>query len=795
MADIEIEIDGKTLKATTDAMVIQIADEAGIYIPRFCYHKHLSVAANCRMCLVEVEKSGKPLPACATPCMPGMKVFTRSPKALAAQKAVMEFLLINHPLDCPICDQGGECELQDLTMGFGGPKSFYNEGKRSVKDKDIGPLIETEMTRCIQCTRCVRFGAEIAGMRELGATGRGEDMEIGTYIEHAMKSEVSGNVIDICPVGALTSKPFRFSARAWELEQRPTVSQHDCLGSNLYAHVRNGKVMRMVPRENQTINETWISDRDRFSYEGLYHADRTAKPLIKQNGVWQEVTWQTAIEFAVSRVQQIIQTHGADQVGALASPSSSLEEFYLLQKLMRGLGSSNVDYRLREVDFSDQDSLPAYPSLGMTLTDLEHKDAIFLVGSNIQKEQPSAGLRVRKAFLKGARVMALNCYDYDFHFDLSTKQIVSPDEIVPALAGVLKALSASTTTELGDTVIGAIADVSANETHVAMAIQLQAAQNATVILGHIALNHPQAALIRTLSEAIATAAGAQYGVLTEGANAAGAWFAGAIPHRGVAAASIAKPGLDAQSMLAKSLRAYFLLNVEPDLDCSNPVAATESLQAAEFVVSLSLFRNSVIDQHADVILPIAAFVEKSGTLVNCSGEWQTFKGVALPYEESRPAWKVLRVLGTIFELDGFDYASSEEIHHELKLLAAKLTPLPTVTRHIHSEQLKASSAQAVHRIGTIPLYSVDSLVRRAKALQAAQPVLEGVVASVRIHPTLAEKLQLQEGEMVTVKQKQGQIRMPVRFDDKTSDRGVYIAGGIAETSGLSELYGVIELQK
>ncbi|MDR3477124.1 MAG: NADH-quinone oxidoreductase subunit NuoG [Gammaproteobacteria bacterium] len=795
MADIEIEIDGKTLKATTDTMVIQVADEAGIYIPRFCYHKHLSVAANCRMCLVEVEKSGKPLPACATPCMPGMKVFTKSPKALAAQKAVMEFLLINHPLDCPICDQGGECELQDLTMGFGGPKSFFNEGKRSVKDKDIGPLIETEMTRCIQCTRCVRFGAEVAGMRELGATSRGEDMEIGTYVEHAMKSEVSGNVIDICPVGALTSKPFRFSARAWELEQRPTVSQHDCLGSNLYAHVRNGKVMRLVPRENMTINETWISDRDRFSYEGLYHTDRTTKPLIKKNGTWQEVTWQTAIEFTVSRVQQIIKIHGAEEIGALASPSSSLEEFYLLQKLMRGLGSSNVDHRLRQTDFSDDGSLPAYPSLGMTLAELAQKEAIFLIGSNIQKEQPSAGLRVRKAFLKGAKIMALNCYDYDFHFDLSEKQIVSPDEIVAALAGILKALSLNATVMMDDAVTAAIADVSVNEQHAAIAKQLQASQNAVVILGNMAMNHPEAALIRTLAAAIAKAAGAQYGLLTEGANAAGAWFAGAIPHRGVANASVLKPGLNAQSMLTKRLQAYFLLNVEPDLDCANPVVATEALATAEFVVSLSLFRNSVIDQHADVILPIAAFVEKSGTLVNSADEWQTFRGIALPHEESRPAWKVLRVLGNIFELDGFDYASSEEIHHELKLMAAKLAPIRAVSHPMTASQLKAPSTQSLYRIGAIPIYSGDSLVRRAKALQAAQPILEGIVASVRIHPATAAKLQLQEGEMVTVKQKQGQIRLPVRLDDKSSERGVYIAGGIIETSGLSELYGALELQK
>jgi NADH-quinone oxidoreductase subunit G len=438
MSDIEIEIDGKKLTAKPNAMVIQVADEAGIYIPRFCYHKHLSIAANCRMCLVEVEKAPKTLPACATPVMAGMKVFTKSPKALASQKAVMEFLLINHPLDCPICDQGGECELQDLAMGFGSPNSYYHEGKRSVADQDIGPLIQTDMTRCIQCTRCVRFGAEIAGMPELGATGRGEDMEIGTYMEHSMKSEVSGNVIDICPVGALTSKPFRFRARAWELEQRPTIAAHDSVGANLYAHTRNGVVMRMVPRENFAVNQTWISDRDRFSYEGLYHADRITKPMIKKQGKWHETDWQSALEFAAVNLQKTISTHGAEQLGALASPNSTLEEFYLLQKIMRALGTSNIDYRLRQCDFADDAAINTFPGLGMTFAELEECDTILLLGCNLQKEAPSAFLRVRNATKRGAEVLVLNPINYLMSFPVVEKHIATPDQLLVSLAGIAK---------------------------------------------------------------------------------------------------------------------------------------------------------------------------------------------------------------------------------------------------------------------------------------------------------------------------------------------------------------------
>lgn len=765
MSDIEIEIDGKKLNAKANQMVIQVADEAGIYIPRFCYHKQLSIAANCRMCLVEVEKVPKPLPACATPVMPGMKVFTKSQKALEAQKAVMEFLLINHPLDCPICDQGGECELQDLSMGFGSDKSSFCEGKRAVADEDLGPLIATEMTRCIQCTRCVRYGEEIAGFRELGATGRGEEMEIGTYIHHALRSEISGNIIDLCPVGALTSKPYRFTARPWELDQHASIAPHDCLGSNIYVHTRYGKVMRVVPRDNTMINQMWLSDRDRFSYEGLYHDDRLVKPAIRIDNKWHEVDWHKALEFATQELQKILAQSGADQLGALASPNATLEEFYLLQKLLRGLGSSNIDHRLREVDFRDQESLAAFPSLGCSLPELEEKEIIFLIGSNIQKEQPMASIRLRKAALKGAAIFALNMLDYPFHFPVQKKQIVAPHELVSALSAMSSSL-----------------------------IDAAKGKKVCVLLGAQALNHPEASMIRALAQKIVKETNGSLGLLTEGCNSAGAWFAGAIPHRGVAGTKLENIGSDAQAMLRDPRKAYLLLNVEPDVDCANPVLAKKALKQAEFVVALSLFKNPELEQYANVILPISPFTETSGTYVNATGEWQEFNGVAKVWGQGRPAWKVLRVLGNLFHLEGFDYTSCEEIRHEVKSCVNEMV-LTQGSSKLDLMQSQFESNQYFSRVGEIPVYTGDSLVRRAKALQATQKIMEGELAAVRMHPDIAKKLEIEEGAVVAVKQKENEIRLPVVFDTRVPEKAVLIVGGIPETAGLSELFGAVEIQK
>ncbi len=770
MSDIEIEIDGKPLTAKPNTMVIQVADEAGIYIPRFCYHKHLSIAANCRMCLVEVEKSPKALPACATPVMPGMKIFTRSPKALAAQKAVMEFLLINHPLDCPICDQGGECELQDLSMGYGSADSFYTFGKRSVKDEDLGPLISTDMTRCIQCTRCVRFGDEIAGLRELGGIGRGENLEIGTYVGHALHSEISGNIIDLCPVGALTSKPFRFTARAWELNQYPSIAPHDCVGSNIYVHTRTGKVMRVIPRENLSINQTWLSDRDRFSYEALAHPDRLENPMIRVDGQWQETDWQTALEIAVKGLQDVIHTQGAEHLAALASPNSTVEEFYLLQKLVRQLGSSNIDHRLRQVDFSDQQTMPTFPGLNGTLADIENCDAILLIGSNIQKEQPLAGLRVRQAARKGARVMAVNMLDYRFNFPLAAKKIAAPHRLTEELANVLQAL----TEKQAD----AIADL------------LREGKKVCVLVGASAFNHPEAAALRALASAIATECNALLGYLTEGGNAAGAWLAGAIPHRSAAGEHA---GLNANSMWENPRKAYVLLNVEPEFDCANAPLAQNALLEAEFVVSLTMFKNPMLAQYANVILPITPFTETAGTFVNVTGEWQKFNGVAPPLGEARPAWKVLRVLGNLFHCEGFDYQSAHEISAELKAaLDGKNISCQT---KVAMPVSKSTTTKKLSRIGDIPLYAGDSLQRRAKALQATQPIIENHLIAAHLHPETAAVLNVSDTDSVIVTQDEGRVVLPVVIDKRVPLAAAYIPGGILATHELSQLYGPIEIQK
>lgn len=760
MADIEIEIDGRKLIAKPNQTVIQAADEANIYIPRFCYHKELSIPANCRMCLVEMEKSPKAVPACATPVMPGMKIYTKSQKTLLAQRAVMEFLLINHPLDCPICDQGGECELQDLSMGYGSSHSNYKECKRAVADENLGPLIATEMTRCILCTRCIRFGDEIAGMRELGMTFRGEIEEVTTFVQHAMKSEVSGNIIDLCPVGALTSKPYRFTARAWELNQFPSVSPHDCLGSNIHVHTREGTVMRVVSRENSAINQTWISDRDRFSYAGLYHEDRLSKPLVKTNGVWQAVEWRQAFETAAAKLQAVIKEHGSEQVAGLASPNSTLEEFYLLQKIIRGLGSDNIDHRLRECDTQYQ---TAFPSLGTTLAEIEQYDAVLLIGSHLQKEQPLAALRMRKAAAKGAAISVVNPVDYDFNFKVHAKKIIAPHHMVNALQEIVKALEENKNTST-------------------IAQQLKGKNKPFILLGAMALQHKQASLIKNLAEKIAGLTNAKMGWMTSGANAAGAWVSGAVPHS----------GLNAYQMLEKPRQAYVLLNIEPELDCANAHAAVQAMQHASCVIAISAYRNAVLEQHADVIFPMAAFTESSGTYVNAMGDWQSIKGIAKSFGESRPAWKILRVLGNFLHLDHFDYESSEEIRNEVRAF----TPHPThaVSSDISFEH-RDEDKKTLTRIGEIPIYAVDSLVRRSEPLQKAQLIMEGEAIAVKLHSETAKRLQLQNGSVVKVKQQTKSMELPVKIDDRIAVDAAWVAGGIAATRELGDLFGEIEIEK
>ena len=708
---VNLEVNGVPVEARKGQMLIEVTDAAGMYVPRFCYHEKLSIAANCRMCLVQVEKAPKPLPACATPVAEGMKVFTKSPYAIAAQRATMEFLLINHPLDCPICDQGGECELQDLAMGFGRDISRYTEKKRSVRDKNIGPLVSTDMTRCIHCTRCVRFGEEVAGLQELGTIGRGENMEIGTYVERSVDHELSGNIIDLCPVGALNNKPFRFRARSWEMLQKATVAPHDAVGSNIYAHVLGGKVMRVVPRPNEAINETWISDRDRFSCHGLYADDRLERPMIKDDGEWVEASWADALELAASRLAKVVERGSALDIGCLVSPSATLEEQYLAARLTRGLGSPNIDHRVRATDFSAQEDDPACPGLGVSIEAFEAADALFVVASDLRHEAPILGHRARKAALRGADVCFLNPAGFEYLFPVSAYIEATASSFVAELAAVVSAAAEHTGKPVPDNVAAAVADVTVSDAHRTVAARLAEADNAVVTLGLLAARHPAAGDLRALAGALASLTGASVGTLTEGANSAGAYLAGAVPHRGPGGRPAAESGLDAGAMRAGGCQAYLLVGLEPEDDCHDGEATADALAAAGFVVAVGPYVSETARRYADVLLPSGTFAETSRTYVNLEGRWQSFSGVASPYGEARPAWKILRVLANHLGLDGFDYQSSEDVRDELRgQVDNAVDQSPGNTRRV-------GKPNGVGSMTEVPAYSIDPLVRRSRPLQ------------------------------------------------------------------------------
>ena len=781
-----IEINGKPLQVADGAMVIEAADNAGITIPRFCYHKKLSVAANCRMCLVEVDKVAKPIPACATPVTDGMKIFTRSTMAIEAQQSVMEFLLINHPLDCPICDQGGECELQDIAVGFGQDISRYHEQKRVVVDKNIGPLIATEMTRCIHCTRCVRFGQELAGIMELGATGRGENMRIGTYVERAVASEMSGNVIDLCPVGALTSKPYRYTGRPWENNKSKSIAAHDCLGSNIEIESRRNKVMRVLPDENEAINELWLSDRDRFSYLGLKHDDRLQSPMIKQGNRWKPVDWQTALNYAYEGLKTVIKKDGVENIGALVSPSATVEEMYLVQKLMRAIGSNNIDHRLRQSDFSDQDIAPQFPALGQSLTDLENNDAVLLVGSWIRKDQPIAAHRLRKASLNGAKIMAVNAVDYDFNFDVEESVITLPAEMVNSLAAIAKALLTLTGNSAAEGLDGLLSNVKPNDAHLDIAKHLFSADKATVILGSQAMLQPQLADLRALSNVIAELSGATMTTLSDGANAAGAWLTGVIPHR--TCGGEVTSGKHVNDMLSQGMNAFVLLNVEPEFDTANPSVATKAVNDADFVISMTPYVTEAMETYADVLLPVSPFSETSGTYVNAEGLWQSFAGSVTPLEETRPAWKVLRVLGNIFQLEGFDYITSEDVRDEAQQKAGALDTSNKMDWRC--PKTLASETDAIQRIGVLPIYAVDSVVRRSEALQQTN---DAIPACVLINTEMAKQNKVEEDDDVFVTQNRTKLKLRVHIEDSIPNNCVVIPQGVPGVEQFDAAYSEITL--
>ncbi|MCW8917558.1 MAG: NADH-quinone oxidoreductase subunit NuoG [Gammaproteobacteria bacterium] len=777
---VNIEINGKPVAAREGSMLLEAADEAGITIPRFCYHSKLSIAASCRMCLVEVEKVPKPLPACATPVSEGMKAYTRSPRAIAAQRSVMEFLLINHPLDCPICDQGGECELQEMALGYGNDVSRYAEAKRVVHSPDLGPLIATDMSRCIHCTRCVRFGEEIGGMMELGAPGRGEHMHIATYMEHSVDSELSGNVVDLCPVGALTSKPYRYSARPWELQSHHTVSPHDCVGTNIRLDSRSGRAMRVVARDNEAVNECWIADRDRFSYTALEHEDRLRKPQIKRDGVWQECDWDTALTTAVEGLKQF----AADQLGALAAYGATNEEHFLLQRLMRGIGSANIDHRLRQQDFRDQNEQGPYPALGQPIAALEQNDAVLLVGSNIRKEQPLLAQRLRKAVRGGARVMAINPVDYAMAFTLAEKRIAL--DLVSELLAVAKALLEGSSEAVPQWLTTAIVGVAVEESHRAIAGTLRAGKQASVLLGAGAQGHPAAAELRAVANLIASLSGAHIGILAEGGNAAGAALAGCLPHRGAGCQASDGIGLDWKAMFAAKLPGYLLLGVEPEYDCIDSAAALQAMQEARFVVAINSYASVAMRDYADVLLPAATFAETAGSLVNTEGQWQGFNGAATAPGEARPAWKILRVLGNLFDINGFEQNSAEEVRAELEAACAQLPAAPAAWQPKAMSRLPAG----LLRIADVPIYAVDAMVRRAAPLQTTA---DADLWQIRLNSVTAEKAGFSSVVEARLIQGAGEVVLPLLIDERLPDNAVYLPAGLSATVGLGGGFAAVEL--
>ena len=774
---LEIEIDGKLAKVPEGSSIIDAAELVGAYVPHFCYHKKLSIAASCRMCLVQVEKAPKPVPACSTPVTNGMKVFTHSDMAVKAQKGVMEFLLINHPLDCPICDQGGECQLQDLAVGYGAAASRYDEPKRVFFHKDVGSLISMqEMSRCIHCTRCVRFGVEIAGVKELGMASRNMHSEIMTFVGRSVDSELSGNMIDLCPVGALTSKPFRYQARNWELSRRRSVSPHDSIGANLTVQVKGNRVLRVLPRENEAVNECWLSDKDRFSYEALCSAERLQKPMIRVDGSLREVEWPVALDYVAHALKDIVARHGAEQVATLASPHATLEELYLAQKLTRGLGSGNIDFRPRRRDFSADGQRAGTPWLGLRLSDIEELDSALVIGGFLRKDHPLFAQRLRQLAKKyGGEVSLIAVTDDDPLIKLHERMTASPENLPHAMAAVLKAAA-----ELKKVVLPSGLDgVTTCARSRAIAESLLAGNKRAIFLGNIAEQSPHAGTIHRLALELGKLTGAKVGFVGEAANSVGGYVAKAVPN-----------GLNAYEMFAQPRQAYLLHGIEPELDCHNPQGALAALKQAALVVMLTPFKHPAALEYADVLLPCAPFAETSGTFVNCEGRVQSFNGVVPPQGETRPAWKVLRVLGNLLGLEGFTYETSEQVRAEVvgteefasgldNALSAEPLSLPAVTT-------------GLQRISDVPIYFADPLVRRAEALQRTQ---DATAPTARMNAATLATLGLKDGDAVRVCQGEGVAALKAQQDERVPANCVRVAAAHAATAMLGDMFATINVER
>ncbi len=773
---VEIEIDGVKVQVPEGSMLMEATNRAGKYVPHFCYHKKLSIAANCRMCLVEVEKAPKPLPACATPVTAGMIVRTASEKAINAQKSVMEFLLINHPLDCPICDQGGECQLQDLAVGYGGSASRYQEEKRVVFHKDIGPLVSAqEMSRCIHCTRCVRFGQEVAGVMELGMAGRGEHSEILSFVGNSVDSELSGNMIDLCPVGALTSKPFRYSARTWELARRRSVTPHDSLGSNVVVQVKGDKVLRVLPIENEAINECWITDKDRFSYEGLNAADRVTVPMVKRGDEWVEIDWEAALTLVSAGLKDTRDSSGANTIGVLASPSSTLEELALAGKLVRGLGSNNIDVRLRQSDFSLDASRQGAPWLGMPVADISTLDRVLVVGSFLRKDHPLVAQRLRQTAKRGAKVFSLNATCENWLVKMAGQLTVAPSQWESTLAQLIVAVAAAK----GVTAPAAFAGLAASAQVSAIAAQLVTGQTPGVLIGNAAVQHPSYARLAVLLQTLAELLGAKWGYLTESANTVGAYVAGAVP---------SADGKNAAQMLAGGMKSLILLNTEPDLDSADGQQALTTLTETPFVVALTSFKSRV-SQYANIILPITPFTETSGTFISAEGRVQSFQACVRPAGQARPGWKVLRVLGNLLGLSGFDANSSDDIKKSVltgdvadRLNNASSAPLQVPV---------TATAQGLERIADVSIYATDALVRRAESLQLTKDAKAPVA---HIHPQTLQTLNLGSATAVAVAMNgHPGAQLPWVADDTVAVGAIRIAAGRLQTLPVGPLFGSVQV--
>jgi len=719
----KLTVDGTEVEVPHGATVMDATNKLGVYVPHFCYHRKLSIAANCRMCLVEVEKAPKPLPACATPVTDGMKVWTRSKLAKDAQNGVMEFLLINHPLDCPICDQGGECQLQDLAVGYGGSNSRYTEEKRVVLRKELGPLVAAEeMSRCIQCTRCVRFGQEIGGIMELGLAGRGENAEIVSFVGRAVDSELSGNMIDLCPVGALTSEPFRYKARTWELSRRRSISPHDALGANLVVQVKQNTVMRVLPLENEDINECWLSDKDRFSYDGLNSPDRLRRPMVKQDGAWREVDWEQAFDFLVPRLQQ-------EEVGVLASAHSTLEELFLVSRL------GAADFRLRQSDFSADGKRGGIPWLGMPIAELGKLDRVLVVGSFLRKDHPLIAHRLRQAAKRGAQIHVLHSVDDDWLMPIASRKIVAPSDIPGALAS-----------------FGEV---------------LKGGNNAAVLLGNFAQQHPQAARIHAAAQAL----GVRIGFLGEAANSVGGYLAG-LPAGGNVGDVLKKKNL-------------VLVNVEPELDCADPHAVRHAFEVSNFVVSLTAFKTGL--EYADALLPIAPFTETSGTFVSTEGRVQSFHAVVHPLGDARPGWKVLRVLGSLLGRPGFDFDTVEQVRAAC-IAGRDVAGLLSNTIEVQARDT-VEKAQGIQRIADVPIYFADPLVRRSPPLQKTK---DARPPRAWMNSRVLAKLGVAAGQPVLVN---SSVKLMAALDDKLPDDCVRIAAAHPATAGVGAMFGTLTLSK